>query len=1150
MIMKRKLILLAVLSSGLTAFAQELPKVIPPSPTASSLGQYGEVPVGTYTGVPNISVPLYDIRSGEIELPITISYHASGVKVSQEASSVGLGWVLNAGGVITRSVHGVDDLKPGRGYTVIDDLASTSSDLPANYSGDIEKYKAINSGQRDGQPDMLYYNFMGLSGKLIFDKKQTENGIIKGIPLEQTNTQFAYHTDEEEWEVTDSKGWKFYFNVKEMSLDHNSRELYTSPPYEPYGNGTFLYNVDRMDEMPTTILSDIFISSWYLNKIVTPKGDEVVFEYDQDSQHKGISQMSYYEQESYYGNPLIDGGDPFLNKIENLWRGYFSENKYGVTASMQSFDNVNLKKITFSNGHIEFETSDRADLRAQYYLGQYYPKAQKIESFEVFDMSNRSVKRVEFDYSYFNENTTGNNKENYWRLKLDGVQELFYDETSGTYVSKPPYTFNYNSTALPAKTSASIDHWGYYNGADNDHVAGYGDVTMGLYDAEGQYNFPVIVGGSSSDGGGTFKSFMPFQIACGPSSASTRYPFLDGAYREPDAQKMQAAILNQINYPTGGATRFTYSPNEYVPPTDVDFYRYEFNRFSLWHEGFGNADIREFTLNYYTIVKIDCNIANSGPPNELANIEALIEKSTGEDVIRFSPVNSGFRRRVQLILPPGNYRASAKTNASTSIVDINMFVEFVQQFSTDKKIGGGLRLVTQENLNTSGDVVKKRTYDYQNGRAMTEVQHFYKDVGFASDPFSSPGADASAENVIVRSSNTETPLSSSAQGNFVGYSKVSVSDVDLLGNALGKSEYYYTNMPDEKGSGIFNLPGFPVTIHMDNGNLFREIVYNNAGGKVSMKETQFSKDEPTAITVKGIYTRNVLKNPPDASSGWGPLVRFYRIYLEWWHPESEIETIYGVPGENPLVITTLYHYDNPVHKNLTSLEKENSKGQILRSRYAYPPDLINMEQTALMQTLVNQNIISQPVITETFVDDTKTMETHMKFENSARTANITLPVEIHTLNGSGNIDISHQDDLKIVYYKYDTKGNPLEIGRDDDMHIVYIWGYNHQYPIAEIKNATYQEVFAILGQSVIDELNDNPGTDQELRQKLQPLRNHPTLKTASVTTYTYLPLVGKTSTTDPNNISEYYEYDDLGRLKLVRDHHLNIVKQFTYNYKK
>jgi hypothetical protein len=89
--------------------AINLPKIVPVSPNAAALGTYGAIPVGHYTGVPNISIPIYEIDLDGKKFPINISYHASGIKVAQEASTVGLGWVLNAGGCITKEVRGWDD---------------------------------------------------------------------------------------------------------------------------------------------------------------------------------------------------------------------------------------------------------------------------------------------------------------------------------------------------------------------------------------------------------------------------------------------------------------------------------------------------------------------------------------------------------------------------------------------------------------------------------------------------------------------------------------------------------------------------------------------------------------------------------------------------------------------------------------------------------------------------------------------------------------------------------------------------------------------------------------------------------------------------------------------------------------------------------
>ena len=70
-----------------------------------------------------------------------------------------------------------------------------------------------------------------------------------------------------------------------------------------------------------------------------------------------------------------------------------------------------------------------------------------------------------------------------------------------------------------------------------------------------------------------------------------------------------------------------------------------------------------------------------------------------------------------------------------------------------------------------------------------------------------------------------------------------------------------------------------------------------------------------------------------------------------------------------------------------------------------------------------------------------------------------------------------------------------------------------------------------------------------LESTLSILRTNPNLPKALVTTYTYDPLVGMISQTDPNGQTVYYEYDDFNRLKLVKDQAGNIMQQYTYNYK-
>lgn len=136
---------------------QELNTYSPVSPTAASLGKFGIFPVNTNLGTTNISIPLYTIKQGDIELPISLSYNAtSGIKVNEEASWVGLGWTLNAGGAIVRNVKG----QPGTAD--IPDLGNFDFNL-TNYNYMLNVAK----GHADDEQDEYLFNYSGLSGSFF-----------------------------------------------------------------------------------------------------------------------------------------------------------------------------------------------------------------------------------------------------------------------------------------------------------------------------------------------------------------------------------------------------------------------------------------------------------------------------------------------------------------------------------------------------------------------------------------------------------------------------------------------------------------------------------------------------------------------------------------------------------------------------------------------------------------------------------------------------------------------------------------------------------------------------------------------------------------------------------------------------------------------
>nr|WP_320022271.1 hypothetical protein [uncultured Draconibacterium sp.] len=103
------LLLIAIFGVNVPAHGQELNnpnpirEYIPKSPEAASFQRYGEIPVSNYTGVPEISIPIHTVSLKELQVPVTLSYHAGGITLPQEATCVGLGWTLFAGGYYPNS---------------------------------------------------------------------------------------------------------------------------------------------------------------------------------------------------------------------------------------------------------------------------------------------------------------------------------------------------------------------------------------------------------------------------------------------------------------------------------------------------------------------------------------------------------------------------------------------------------------------------------------------------------------------------------------------------------------------------------------------------------------------------------------------------------------------------------------------------------------------------------------------------------------------------------------------------------------------------------------------------------------------------------------------------------------------------------------
>jgi hypothetical protein len=150
---------------------------------------------------------------------------------------------------------------------------------------------------------------------------------------------------------------------------------------------------------------------------------------------------------------------------------------------------------------------------------------------------------------------------------------------------------------------------------------------------------------------------------------------------------------------------------------------------------------------------------------------------------------------------------------------------------------------------------------------------------------------------------------------------------------------------------------------------------------------------------------------------------------------------------------------------------------------------------------------------------------------------IIAPEIIQTSKGLNNLED------RIKYIDYDLHGNPLEVKQENGISISYIWGYNHTQPVAKIENIAYSSIPTNLITAI------HSATESTMLTALTALRNHVSVANAMVSTYTYTPLVGVKTMTDPKGYTMTYHYDNFNRLWKVTDMQNNILSENQYHYR-
>ncbi len=392
-----------------------------PSPTAASMAKFSEIPVSYSSGVPQISVPVYDVQSRHLNFPLTLSYHASGVRPREIPGWVGLGWSLNTG-VITRNVYGLPD-ESTLGYK----NTGSAADSLANGLYDEQTYydKAYN-WELDPEPDVFTISAPGLSATFMIDdaagpvlKYPHEN--LK-VDYEISGGAFTY------FKVTNDNGIEYTFAQQEQS---------TSTTLSKSGQGS---------QVPPPAFS--YVSSWYLTKIHDlSTDDEINIAYTQTTSPVEFEVFVNKTKTNQFYNasaPVCAVSEDITYSVtKNTTYTYFPSQI--TTAKEKLIFDVDPETLSTGSGNVIY--------------GQ-------LQSIEVQQVSTSDViQKVILDYN----STDSRFLENVGIQDADGVDMA-------------PYEFSYigGMGNFPDYDTYNIDYWGYYNGATNtDLIPQVTNVTFG-----------------------------------------------------------------------------------------------------------------------------------------------------------------------------------------------------------------------------------------------------------------------------------------------------------------------------------------------------------------------------------------------------------------------------------------------------------------------------------------------------------------------------------------------------------------------------------------------------------------------------------------------------------------------------------------------
>ena len=1177
-----ELSLLFVITFG--ANAQNIKKDFPVSPVASKLIELDNSPPDLFTGTNLERISLAKISLKGMNIPIELVYASNGLKVSAQPTFSGLSWTLKYGGVITRTVKDEPDrINPFTAYDstilppeVVNEISSSNNAL---YLKDF----ALKTSEEgfDSEPDQFSFSFLGENGTFII----TNQGEIISDTKSNLLITLTDYDFEKGFVITDEYGVKFFFTKREI----------TSVSSGPSANLTA-------------------ITAWYLTKVSQPSAGDIIYTYkdivcgDPSVATESFNVVSDYQiddadpsvsDELRSRNGYKNGNSPSTTyygclpdkiiapntSVEFLFQQLSTQQTYHVSSVLikntattngnpSIIDQINFDYLTTSNGRVFLRNINYLDGRSyqlEYFSPESFPQrsSKSIDHWGFYNGEDNST-LIPYDIELLNTRY-GERKANKSLIETGMLKSI-------TYPTKGRTEFLYEPN--------------YYDGIE--YVKTWENISVS--GTAGEFSSGVVFQSSVFHLNYAEVKLMISSVSLANECANSTDPDVIGKIR---------AVLRIKNIDNGSFVVFNNGDSQFTLNKgsqenvlfDIDNFSagnyqlvlmlYGCVKASLiinYNEQFVPKDVKKFAggvrlmqeklagggdskdiFRTFKYGKINSAVESGVPFNEIIdykNTKKLAIFYLGDQGLGWSyPTYSSYKHTTLGEIAKGLF-----DNQGHSIVYPTV-CEIIKDQDQEQVTEYHFKNVTNEKVASliKGFENNGFQYEYNNsawGKGLTDSicyytknENQYKLVKIDRKIYTYDAQNSSSfsylktiknfnsycDNVSVISKNG---VLVNGGGGFDCLRLKTYQETYIAKSSLESPSFqYYICQTNHTHEREIDVDGFKKCVAVNNQN--KEIVLQNPFYTLNEDEYTFQATSHLEVAKAKFYS--------------------HRFFL------SEMQSVtFGNNGS--VVESTLYDYDNKKYLLCSKKTQIDGKGNKIGSYFIYPVDYTN--QPGFVKSLKDNHIIGSPIETINIKETGNKQEvlnSSLSVYDNLGKGLLTqqlgfftvrnLPVESFKISNkllgssfqTGNItgyspDPRYQELYR--YVSYDSYGNPLELKEKELQVTSYIWGYNGQYPIAKIINATQTEVALALGttaSTILANLNLQNVTEAYINETVKTIRE--SLKNAHVTTFTYAPLVGMKSMTDSKGMTITYEYDGFQRLKTVKNAKGEILKTYDYHYK-